>query len=214
MKLTFFFHSTIDEPRTDQQEPPRERQRLQLQPRSKPLEEVQPLSGSSSSVNNVAANAEQSSPSNPDDPSSPTTNQQIRDSSIHENQGDDQEQDSNDNEQSTVKPSRGAGASIFGGAKPVDTAARELEIEKKLLETQTSNNETSADNEERKPASRSDLWRLLMNIFFLILDHRTIVVVKIYQIPMIIVIDEATVVYNYLSPINSNYFYFHRSSWS
>ncbi len=53
-----------------------------------------------------------------------------------------------------MKPSRGAGASIFGGAKPVDTAARELEIEKKLLETQTSNNETSADNEERKPASR------------------------------------------------------------
>ncbi len=50
-------------------------------------------------MNNVAANTEQSSPSNPDDPSSPTTNQQIRDSSIHENQGDDQEQDSNDNQQ-------------------------------------------------------------------------------------------------------------------
>jgi hypothetical protein len=102
-------------------------------------------------VNNVAANAEQSSTSNPDDPSSPsanTSNQLNRDSSIN----DDDQHDSNDPEQPTVKPSRGAGASIFGGAKPVDTAAKELEIERKLLETQISgNSETSANNEDRKP---------------------------------------------------------------
>lgn len=110
-------------------------------------------------MNNVAANAEQSSTSNPDDSSSSlanTTNQQIQDSSVNENHDEDQQHDSNDNEQSAVKPSRGAGASIFGGAKPVDTSARELEIEKKLRETQTTNDEPSADNEERKSSSRLD----------------------------------------------------------
>jgi len=154
-----------DETRDDQAEPPRERQRLQLQPRTKPLEELQPLSGSSSSVNNVAANAEQPSTSNPDDSSSSilnTTNQEVQDSSINENRDEYQQQDSNEktsgvnisDEQPTVKPSRGAGASIFGGAKPVDTAARELEIEKKLKELQVTPNETVDDNEEKKSSSR------------------------------------------------------------
>ena len=140
-------------------EPPRERQRLQLQPRTKPLEEFQPLSGSSSSMNNVAANAAQSSPSNPDESSSSL--HQTQDSSINENRDEDQHQESNENnsqintsdEQSTVKPSRGAGASIFGGAKPVDTAARELEIEKKLKELQMTNNETAGDTEEKASSS-------------------------------------------------------------
>jgi len=156
----------LDETRDDQREPPRERQRLQLQPRTKPVEEVQTLSGSSSSINNVAANAEQSSISNLDESSSSI--QQTQDSSINENRDEYQQQesrDSNDNisgvntsdEQSVVKPSRGAGASIFGGAKPVDTAARELEIEKKLQEFQISNNETSGDNEERKPTSKFEI---------------------------------------------------------
>jgi hypothetical protein len=161
-----FFYTKIDETRDDQREPPRERQKLQLQPRSKPLEEFQPLSGSSSSVNNVAANAEQSLTSNPDDSSSPTTNQQIQDSSINENRDEYQQKDSHDSisqintsdEQSTVKPSRGASASIFGGAKPVDTAARELEIEKKMQEFQIANSETSADNEEKRTSQRLDIF--------------------------------------------------------
>jgi hypothetical protein len=57
-----------------------------------------------------------------------------------------------------VKPSRGAGASIFGGAKPVDTAARELEIEKKMQEFQIANSETSADNEEKRTSQRLDIF--------------------------------------------------------
>lgn len=101
-------------------------------------------------MNNVAANAEQSSTSNPDDSSSSltnTTNQQNADSPNND--------PGQDNEQSTVKPSRGAGASIFGGAKPVDTAARELEIEKKLRETNITSSETPpADTEEKKSSSR------------------------------------------------------------
>ncbi|CAF0745667.1 unnamed protein product [Rotaria sordida] len=153
-----------DDTRDDQREPPRERQRLQLQPRTKPVEENQPLSGSSSSINNIG----QSSISNPDESPSPITNkptQQIEDSSLNENPDENQEQesrDSNDNtsrvntsdEQSTVKPARGAGASIFGGAKPVDTTARELEIERKMKEFQMTASETSADNEDKGTSSR------------------------------------------------------------
>ncbi|CAF2859805.1 unnamed protein product [Rotaria sp. Silwood2] len=158
-----------DDTHDDQQEPPRERQRLQLQPRTKPLEENQPLSGSSSSINNIA----ESSISNPDESSSAITNksiQQTQDSSINENTDESQQQesqDSNENtsrvntldEQSTVKPTRGAGASIFGGAKPVDTTARELEIEKKMKELQMTTNETSVDNEDKGTASRSSYNR-------------------------------------------------------
>jgi len=149
-----------DETRDDQREPPRERQRLQLQPRTKPVDELQPLSGSSSSVNNVAANADESSSSVKNTSIHPTD-----DSSINEDRDEHQQQesgDSNDNpsrantsdEQSAVKPSRGAGASIFGGAKPVDTTARELEIEKKLKELQMANSETSGDNEEKAASSK------------------------------------------------------------
>jgi len=93
------------------------------------------------------------------------SNQRSHDSSTNENRDESQQQelhDSNDHpshvgtsdEQSTVKPSRGAGASIFGGAKPVDTMARELEIEKKLKERQMANCETTGDNEERGSSSR------------------------------------------------------------
>ncbi len=56
-------------------------------------------------------------------------------------------------ESSTIKPlalSRGAGASIFGGAKPVDTAARELEIERKLKELQMANSETGEEQQSEK----------------------------------------------------------------
>jgi len=53
-----------------------------------------------------------------------------------------------------VKPSRGAGASIFGGAKPVDTTAREREIEEKLKELQVTTGETTSENEEKPSSSR------------------------------------------------------------
>jgi len=53
-----------------------------------------------------------------------------------------------------LAPSRGAGASIFGGAKPVNTAAKELEIEKKLKELQLANHETGEDQNEKGSSSR------------------------------------------------------------
>jgi len=52
-----------------------------------------------------------------------------------------------------LAPSRGAGASIFGGAKPVDTAAKELEIERKLKELQMANSETGEDQQSEKGTS-------------------------------------------------------------
>lgn len=160
-------HSTSDEPHDDQQEAPRERPRLALQPRTKPLEEAQPLSGSSSSVNNVAANAPESPVSQAEDtPSSNKWTRRKQDSRSNEQQPDDHEQQEThqpNGENSAVnasdepfvpKPSRGAGASIFGGAKPVDTAAKELEIEKKLKESQVTSTETTGDTEDRGPSSR------------------------------------------------------------
>lgn len=131
-----------DEIRDDQAEPPRERQKLQLQPRTKPLEEFQPLSGSSSSVNNVAANARQS---NPDESTSSQTNQ---DSTNTENQ------DSREGEQSVQRPTHGANASIFGGAKPVDTTAKEAEIEKKMKEASLANADASEETEEKRPPAQ------------------------------------------------------------
>ena len=151
-------------------------------------------------MNNVAANAEQSSTSNPDDPSSPlanTSNQLNRDSSIN----DDDQHDSNDPEQPTVKPSRGAGASIFGGARPVDTTAKELEIERKLNETKISNTETPADNEEKKPPTqRFDRYLFITNNFSRTLDN-IVVVVNVHQM-MNTVNDEAKVISNYRQLIN------------
>ncbi|UJR33901.1 hypothetical protein I4U23_021320 [Adineta vaga] len=170
-------NQTNDEPRgDDQQEPPRERQRLQLQPRTKPLEEFEPLSGSSSSVNNVAANAGQSSISNADDSSSSIANrytQQTQDSSINEHRDDNQHEESRNSndqvntpdEQSTVKPSRGAGASIFGGAKPVDTTAREREIEKKLSEIQITSSETTGDSEEKTSSTKPTNYRTERDVY-------------------------------------------------
>ena len=158
--------SNLDEPRDDQQEGPRERPRLALQPRTKPVEEVQPLSGSSSSVNNVAANVSESPNSHVEQTSS--TNKWTRraqNSSSNDHPDDHEQQEShesnedssqaNASDESTLpKPSRGAGASIFGGAKPVDTTAKELEIEKKLKESQVISSETTGDTEDRGPSSR------------------------------------------------------------
>jgi hypothetical protein len=123
------------------------------------VDEVQPLSGSSSSINNVAANAVQSSVLNTEDSPSSTpnvSNQRTEDSFTSENRDEYQHQESTDksDEQSTTKPSRGAGASIFGGAKPVDTAARELEIEKKLKELKTGDIEPIGDTEEKETSSK------------------------------------------------------------
>jgi hypothetical protein len=105
-------------------------------------------------VNNVAAT---SSISNTED--SPSNNENFTNNSDEY-----QQQESHDTsdvgssvEQSIVKPlapSRGAGASIFGGAKPVDTAARELEIERKLKELQVAGGETGEDQEDKGLSSR------------------------------------------------------------
>lgn len=140
-----------DETPDDQREPQRERPRLNLQPRTKPIEALQPLSGSSSSVNNVAANVNDSSISNADETTSLTnTSGHLHDSS-QEQRDDNQFQDSHE-ESSVAKGSRGAGASIFGGAKPVDTAARELEIERKMKEMQVATGETNNEETQEKPA--------------------------------------------------------------
>ncbi|CAF3960278.1 unnamed protein product [Adineta steineri] len=136
----------------DAREPPKERPRLQLQPRTKPLQELQPLSGSSSSVDNVAATSSLSNTEN-----SPSMNDSNPDE--YQQQGSHEPSEAGSSiEQSTVKPlapSRGAGASIFGGAKPVDTAAKELEIERKLKELQLANSETGEEHTEKVSTSRS-----------------------------------------------------------
>ena len=93
-------------------------------------------------MNNVAANVNDSSISNADETSSFTnTSGQLHDSP--QEQRDDVSAPDSTTDSSAAKPSRGAGASIFGGAKPVDTAARELEIERKMKELQV-----EATNEE------------------------------------------------------------------
>lgn len=162
-----------DDTNDAQQEPPRERQRLQLQPRTKPLEDSKQLSGSSSSMSNVGGDVDQSSKSYPDESYSSITNQsnqKVQSPSINENQDEYQQQKSNDStgdnsqintfdEQSTAKPSRGAGASIFGGAKPVDTAAREFEIERKLKEMELANRETAGENENKISSSKPSYSR-------------------------------------------------------
>lgn len=145
-------NKTNDEPRDDQREAPKERPRLQLQPRTKPIESSQPLSGSSSSVNNVAANVNDSSISNADDTTSLTNTSGLLHDSSHEHRDDAQQHDSNE-DSSVAKPSRGAGASIFGGAKPVDTAARELEIERKIKEMQIATAETATNEETEEKAA-------------------------------------------------------------
>ena len=138
----------------DNREPPKERPRLQLQPRTKPLEEAQSVSGSPSSVNNIART---SSISNTEDSPSMNENLSNHANEYHRQESHDLSDVGSSVEQSTVKPlapSRGAGASIFGGAKPVDTAAKELEIERKLKELQLANNETGGDQEEKGSSSR------------------------------------------------------------
>ena len=117
-------------------------------------------------MNNVAANENQSSLSHADESSvKRLSERRAQDSSAHESHRDDDEHEARElndstsqadgsDEQSTAKPARGAGASIFGGAKPVDTSTRELEIEKKLKELQMVAGETTGDSEE-KPSSSS-----------------------------------------------------------
>lgn len=118
-------------------------------------------------MNNVAADGNQSSISHTDESSGTRPSERrAQDSSAHENHRDDDEhetRESNDStsqadgseEQSLGKPSRGAGASIFGGARPVDTSTREKEIEKKLKELQLVAGETTGDGEEKSSSSSS-----------------------------------------------------------
>ncbi|CAF4161957.1 unnamed protein product [Rotaria sp. Silwood2] len=144
----------------DNREPPRERPRLQLQPRSKPLEEFKILSGSSSSLNNITTTL---SISNIEE--SPSINEHLSNNPDEYQQ---QQQSNNTSEvgssieKSSVKqlaPSRGAGASIFGGAKPVDTAAKELEIQKKLEALQMANTDTGKDYYDKGSSSRPLYYR-------------------------------------------------------
>ena len=48
------------------------------------------------------------------------------------------------------KKSGGAGASIFGGAKPVDTMAKEKEIEERLLKKRKEEEEARAKEQDRE----------------------------------------------------------------
>ena len=139
----------------ENREAPKERPRLQLQPRSRPLEEFQALSGSSASIN--SATAVHSSPSNVNE--SPNLHES---STSHPDEYQRQESHETSEAGSSVEPlnakssapSRGAGASIFGGAKPVNTAAKELEIERKLQELQMANSESKDEQTERPVQSR------------------------------------------------------------
>ncbi|CAF1491952.1 unnamed protein product [Rotaria sp. Silwood1] len=140
----------------DNREPPRERPRLQLQPRTKPLEEFKPLSNSSSSVNNIAGT---SSIINSEE--SPSINEHNSNEYLQHESNNTSEVGSSI-EKSTIKslaPSRGAGSSIFGGAKPVDTAAKELEIERRLQELQMANTETGRDHYDKGSSSRPSFYR-------------------------------------------------------
>ena len=104
-------------------EPVKGRPRLQLQPRTKPIENVPSDSPSS---------ADQTSP-----------NVDNLDGSSHN------EADAESGVALTANTSaRRAGASIFGGAKPVDTTARELEIEKKIRDLQVTNEEQEEEKVE------------------------------------------------------------------
>ncbi|CAF3720159.1 unnamed protein product [Rotaria sp. Silwood1] len=140
----------------DNREPPRERPRLHLQPRTKPLEEFKPLSNSSSSVNNIAGT---SSIINSEE--SPSINEHNSNEYLQHESNNTSEVGSSI-EKSTIKslaPSRGAGSSIFGGAKPVDTAAKELEIERRLQELQMANTETGRDHYDKGSSSRPSFYR-------------------------------------------------------
>jgi len=116
-------------------EPVKERPRLQLQPRTKPIENVPSDSPSS---------ADQTSP-----------NVDNLDGSSHN------EADAESGVELTANTSaRGAGASIFGGAKPVDTTARELEIEKKIRDLQVTNEEQEEEKvETTKPEENREVYR-------------------------------------------------------
>ncbi|CAF0896396.1 unnamed protein product [Adineta ricciae] len=153
-------HDEMNEPRDqdasndDNRQAPKERPRLQLQPRTKPLEDHHSISNSSSSTTNVGMNR---SISHTED--TPSLNES---STTHPD--DYQRQDSHNVsetgssiDQAAVKSpvaSRGVGASIFGGAKPVDTTARELEIERKLNELKMVENETGEEEHEKISSSR------------------------------------------------------------
>jgi hypothetical protein len=121
------------------------------------VEEIEPFSGSSSSVNNLADNVGQSSISNFQEASpNNLSTEQTRDSSLNENHDDDEDQSrvGMSDDSLIAKQARGAGVSIFGGAKPVDTAAKELEIEKKLKELQMATGEPLDDTEDKGSSSR------------------------------------------------------------
>ena len=110
----------------------KERPRLQLQPRTKLREDISP------------------SISSTDDSPAVREILQIRGS---KSASDSELMEEQSNVQ-PVTPSRGVGVSVFGNAKPVDTTAKELEIEKKLRELRVAPSEVDDDNDRRNSASR------------------------------------------------------------
>ena len=180
----------LEEATNDNSEPPRERPRLQLQPRTKPLETTQTLSESASSENNMASNVADSSTDH-DQEMSQALKQRNDNMSSNQSQPDSEHTDSVENtagtgdDSSITKQTRGAGSSIFGGAKPVDTAAKEMEIERRLKELQMSTSETKDDEEEKSSAPRSVLLNRLsfsFYIYFHFLVSRTIELVTVINI--------------------------------
>ncbi|XP_077993414.1 eukaryotic translation initiation factor 4B-like isoform X2 [Glandiceps talaboti] len=60
---------------------------------------------------------------------------------------------------SAPPPSKAAGSSIFGGAKPVDTASREREIEERIQKEKQQLEEERMQSDREKQDGRKDSWR-------------------------------------------------------
>ncbi|CAF1124595.1 unnamed protein product [Didymodactylos carnosus] len=139
-----------------EREIPKERPKLNLQPRTKPLQESENLSASASSINASGLNT-----TNATDDTNLTSSPGdiVQEHESEESRQEEQESAAehvNTNEQHQTS-SASRGASIFGAAKPVDTTAKELEIERKLKETQlTSAAERDPDETKIRPRYRGN----------------------------------------------------------
>ncbi|CAF0879672.1 unnamed protein product, partial [Didymodactylos carnosus] len=145
----FILFIDLDDP---ERETPKERPKLNLQPRTKPLLETENLSVSSSSINVSDHNATTAT----EDTNLITSPSDL----VEEHQSEESRQEEQETGSDIVNTrehhhqassSSNRGASIFGGAKPVDTTAKELEIERKLRETQLIQ---AADRDQDEPKSR------------------------------------------------------------
>lgn len=142
---------TSEEPSEEQREAPRERPRLHLQPRTKPLDPEQTVVKASSTDNTA-------DPSIQIEKTSETSHGDEDNLSNNDHQEQSNEVGSTESS-AAQKAARGAGSEIFGGAKPVDTLAKELEIEKKLKEMELSAPDSPGDDHHEKQTSRSSYTR-------------------------------------------------------